>query len=90
MIFSVKTTPTSTITPIAIAIPERATIFASTPKRRITINVIKTPIGKRLDIKNDARRFITKSKTTIMLIRISSVNASSSVPSVSLIKPVRS
>ncbi len=81
--FSVKTTPTSTITPMAIAIPDKATMLASTPKLRITMKVISTPMGSKLDIRNEALRFITRIITTIILMRISSDRASSSVPRVS-------
>ena len=71
IIFSVNTIPTSTITPMAIAIPERATILASTSKNFINIKVIKTPIGSKLEINIEALRFNTKTRTTSMLINIS-------------------
>ncbi len=82
--------PTSTITPMAIAIPERATILASTPNWRIVIKVISTPIGNKLDIKKEALKLNTKTMTTNILISNSNEMASSRVPRVSFIKPVRS
>ena len=88
--FSVNTIPTSTITPMAMAIPERATILASTPNCRMVIKVISTPMGNRLEINRDARKLSTRMITTIMLMRISCESADSSVPRVSLMRPVRS
>ncbi len=88
--FSVNTMPTSTITPIAMAIPERATMLASTPNWRITIKVISTPTGSRLEIMIEARMFITSTNTTRILMSISCSRANSRVPRVSLISPVRS
>ena len=52
--------------------------------------VINTANGSSPDTSSDARRLITNTIITRMLIRISCFSASSSVPSVSLINPVRS
>ena len=90
MIFSVNTTPTSTITPMAMAMPDKATILASTPNCRMVIKVINTPMGNKLEIRKEARRFNTRTITTRILISSSNVMASSRVPRVSLIRPVRS
>ena len=75
---------------MAIAIPDSATMFASTPVYRMMINAAKTAIGNKLEIIAEARRLNTKTITTIIQINISCVNAVSSVPTVSLIKPERS
>ena len=42
--------------PIAIAIPERATILASTPKYFIAINTDKIATGNRPEISKEALR----------------------------------
>ena len=68
---SIKTIPTSTMTPMAMAIPERATIFASTPICFMMIKVTSTPMGRILDMRMDARRLITNTMTTIIQISIS-------------------
>ena len=73
-----------------MAIPDKATILASTPNLRILIKVISTPIGSKLEIKTDARRLKTSINTTKILINISNVKASCKVPKVSLIKLVLS
>ena len=90
IIFSVKTTPTSTITPMDMAIPDRATMLASTPNCLIAMKAISTPTGSKLDIRKEALRFNTRTMTTRMLISSSRDMASSSVPRVSLIRLVRS
>ena len=82
--------PMSTITPMAMAIPDNATIFASIPKKRIKINVIKTPKGNNPATITEALMFRTSTIITMMLIRISCERAYSSVPIVSFINPVRS
>ena len=89
-IFSTSTMPISTITPIAIAIPDKATMFASTPLNLIRMNVIRTPIGSSPATISDALRFITRIIMTMMLIRISCDNADPRVPMVSFIKAVLS
>ncbi len=83
---SIKTTPTSTITPIAIAMPDSATTFASTPTSFIKTNVQSTVSGSMAAITTDARKFSTKMSTTIMQMSTSSVRELSSVPIVSLIR----
>ena len=90
IMFSVNTIPTSTMTPMAMAIPDRATILASIEKNFIRMKVISTPMGRRLEIRKEALRFITSTITTRMLIKISWDRADSSVPSVSRISPDRS
>ena len=88
--FSERITPTSTIVPIAIAIPESATILASTPKSFIAINTINTATGSNPEIRTEARRLNTIMMITKMVINISKVNASLSVPNVSLMSSVLS
>ena len=83
MMFSESMTPTSTIVPMAIAIPESATIFASTLKIFIAINTNKTATGSRPDIKIEARRLKTIIIITKIVIKISNVKASFNVPKVS-------
>ena len=90
MIFSESMTPTSTIVPIAIAIPDNATILASTLKSFIAINTIKTATGNKLEIKIEALKLKTIIKITKMVIKISKINASLSVPNVSFINSDRS
>jgi hypothetical protein len=74
-IFSVRMIPISTIVPMAIAIPERATTLASTPKYFIAINADNTVRGRRPEIMIAELIFINISSTTIMVISISSVKA---------------
>ena len=88
--FSDNITPTSTIVPIAIAIPESATIFASTPKSFMVIKTIKTATGNNPDISIEARRLKTITIMTKIVIRISKIKASLSVPNVSSISSVLS
>ena len=90
MIFSVRTIPTSTTVPIAMAMPERATMLASTPKNFMAIKTMSTATGKRPEISTEARRLNTMMTMTKMVIRISKVKASLSVPKVSCISSVRS
>ena len=54
--FSTKTMPTSTIVPIAIAIPPSAITFASTPRCFISTKVVSTPSGRMIDTSTDERR----------------------------------
>ena len=89
-ILSVRTIPISTIVPIAIAIPDKATIFASTPKYRIAIKHIKTATGSDPATNNDDLKLSSIKITTIMVISICNPIASSKVPKVSLIKSVLS
>ena len=83
-------TPTSTMVPIAIAIPDNATIFASTPKSFIAIKTINTATGNKPDISIEARRLNTIMIITRMVIKISNVKASFSVPNVSLMSDIKS
>ena len=68
---------------MAIAIPDKATIFASTLKNFIKIKVINTPNGSKLEINMDALKFNINTITTKMLIKISCDNDDSKVPKVS-------
>ena len=88
--FSMNTTPTSTITPMAIAIPLSATILASIPKSFMMINVVNTAKGSMVAITKEARRLSTRIRTTMIQMRISCISELSSVPIVSLINLVRS
>ncbi len=90
MMFSESITPTSTIVPIAMAIPESATMLASTLKNFMAINTIRTATGSNPEINADARRLNTIMIMTKIVINISSVRASLSVPKVSCISSVRS
>ena len=83
MIFSDRITPTSTIVPIAMAIPESATILASTLNSFIEIKTIKTARGNKPPISNEALKLKTITIITKIVISISKVKASSSVFSVS-------
>ena len=69
--------------PIAMAIPERATILASTPKSFMAINTINTATGNKPEISTDALKLNTITIITKMVINISKVNASFRVPKVS-------
>ena len=82
-IFSVTTIPISTMVPMAMAIPDNATIFASTLKSFIPIKTTKTVKGNILEISNDDRKCMTINKITIMVIKISSRNAWFKVSNVS-------
>ena len=88
--FSIITTPTSTITPMAMAIPERATILASTPTIFMTMKVLMTANGSIPAMTTEARRLRTSISTTMIQISTSWVNASSRVPMVSRMSWVRS
>ncbi len=90
MIFSERMTPTSTMVPMAMAIPERATILASTPKSFMLIKTISTATGSNPDIRMEARRLNTITTITRMVTKISRVRASLRVPRVSWISSVRS
>ncbi len=75
--------PISTIVPIAMAMPERATMFASTPKSFIAMKHISTASGSTAEIKIELRRCMTITITTMIVTRISSTSAVLSVPRVS-------
>ena len=69
---------------MAIAIPDNATILASTLKSFIAINTINTATGSKPEIRIDARRLNIIRMMTKIVISISKDNASLSVPKVSL------
>ena len=69
--------------PIAIAIPERATMFASTPKSFMAMNTINTATGNNPEISTETRKLKTIIIMTKMVIKISNNKASFSVPKVS-------
>ena len=75
---------------MAIAIPDNATILASTPTLRMIINVDSTANGSMLAITTEARKLRISTIITMIQISTSSVRADSNVPIVSLINPVRS
>lgn len=82
-IFSQMIIPISTIVPMAIAMPDSATIFASTPKVFIAIKHIRTAKGSRPLMRIELLRCTTKTMTTMIVTRISSVRAVFNVPKVS-------
>ncbi len=73
----------STIVPIAMAIPDRATMLASTWNTRIAIKHISTASGSRALIRIELRKCITMTRITMTVTRISSTSAVLSVPKVS-------
>ena len=86
---STKTTPTSATTPIAMAMPDKATILALIPVNFIIIKVANTAMGSKLEIIIDARKLKTNTIMTIITINISCERALSRVPIVSLMIPVQ-
>ena len=88
--FSQMTIPMSTIVPMAMAMPDRATMLASTPKSFIATKHISTANGSIAPISTLERRWIIMTMTTTSVTSISWTRASLSVPSVSRISPVRS
>ena len=82
-IFSETIIPISTMVPMAMAIPDRATILASTPKSFIPTKTIRTVKGSRLVIRKEDFRCINMTKITMMVIKISSRSACFRVPNVS-------
>ena len=80
----------STIVPMAMAIPDRATMLASTLNNFIAMNTISTATGKSPEISREALRLKTITIITKMVMRISILRASSSVCKVSCIKMDRS
>ena len=56
---------------MAIAIPERATILASTPTTFIAIKTTKTAKGINPETRNDILKFRSRTKTTRTAIKIS-------------------
>ena len=81
--FSVRIIPISTIVPIAIAMPDNATMFASTPNVFMAMKHIKTASGSSALIRNELRRWTTITRITMIVTRISSNSAVFNVPSVS-------
>ena len=81
--FSQTMMPMSTIVPMAMAMPDSATTLASTPKVFIAMKHIRTASGSNALIRNELRRCITITITTMIVTRISSTSAVFSVPSVS-------
>ena len=69
--------------PIAIAIPDSATILASTPKTFIAIKQISIARGSSALINTELLRCNTRTITTIIVTSISSVRAVLNVPNVS-------
>ena len=88
--FSDKIIPRSTKVPIAIAMPDKATIFASTLNIRISINTINIEIGNTAAIIKEALRLNNMISTMIMVINTSRFRASHKVSRVSLMSCVRS
>ncbi len=75
---------------MAMAIPDRATMFASTPHSFITMNVQSTASGSMVAMTTEARRLSTRISTTMIQMSTSWVSELSSVPIVSLMSWVRS
>ena len=88
--FSNSTIPKSTMVPMAIAIPDSATILASTRVYFIAMNTIRTATGNRAETNKAARMFPIITIITSTTTNNSSKSASSKVPRVSLIKMLRS
>ena len=70
IIVSVKITPISTTVPMAIAIPDKATIFASTLPNFMAIKVNKTDTGSINEISKAIRRRRKMSNTMEIVIKI--------------------
>ncbi len=81
--FSQMMMPMSTIVPIAMAMPESATMFASTPVWRMPMKHMSTARGRSPEIRTELRRWRTITTTTMIVTRICWIRASLSVPSVS-------
>ena len=88
--FSERTTPISTMVPMAMAMPERATIFASTAKILMAMKHISTARGSSPEMSAALRKWATITRMTATVTRISSSRALSRVPRVSWMSPVRS
>ena len=85
-----NTTPTSTITPMAMAIPDSATMLASTPVSFMMMKEASTASGSMVAMTTEARRLSTRMSTTMIQMSTSSVSELSNVPMVSLMSWVRS
>ena len=90
IMFSERMTPTSTMVPMAMAIPDKATILASTLKKNMAIKTMSTATGSKPAISKEALRLKTMTTMTKMVIKISKLRASFRVPKVSSIKIVLS
>ncbi len=77
--------PISTMTPIAIAIPESALRLASTPKAFIIMKVMSTAKGRTREMRAELIRLVTMTITTMIATRVSSERAFFRVPRVSWI-----
>ena len=88
--FSPTMTPMSTIVPMAMAIPDSATMFASTPKTLIAMKAPRIASGRMAETRNDVARCPTITSTTSTVTSTSWEIAVLSVPSVSWMRPVRS
>ena len=88
--FSQMTMPMSTMVPMAMAMPDRATMLASTPKTFMAIKHISTANGSMAPIRTLPRRLPTISTTTRTVMSTSFRRAAPSVPRVSRISPERS
>ncbi len=75
--------PMSTIVPMAMAMPDNATTFASTPENRMQMKEKRTARGSTPEINAALRRWSTIKMTTMMVTRICCRTAFSSVPRVS-------
>jgi hypothetical protein len=82
-LFSLTTSPMSTIVPLAMAMPDSATLLASTPKIFMPMKLMSTASGSNPEIINELLRCMTMTMTTMAVTRISSVSAWFRVPRVS-------
>jgi len=90
LMFSTSTMPMSTMVPIAIAIPDSAMMWASTPKSFMKTKAPITPRGRRAEMINEPPILRSITSTTRMVTRSCWMRAFESVPSVSRMSPVRS
>ena len=88
--FSMRITPTSTMVPMAMAMPESATMLASTPPVFMATKVMSTATGSRPATSRLPPRLRSITTITSTVMRISSRRASPRVSRVSWIRPVRS
>ena len=82
--------PMSTMVPMAMAMPDRATILASTPKRFMAMKHIITAMGSSAEMRTELRRCMTSTRTTMTVTRICCHRASPRVSRVSWMRPERS
>jgi len=88
--FSQMMMPMSTMVPMAMAMPESATMLASTLNCFIAMKHIRIATGSTAEISSELRKCRTITSTTITVTSTSSKSASLSVSSVSPISFVRS